>query len=574
MSTNEKYVLMLVERIKTTFENWNTRDEVLESEIYQFLHNIKGTAGSIGVESLSELANERILHVNENGDVSFTKEDWTDLLQSFVEWISVEVENKNEKIENLPIISKDNEEGIKLIDSTVESSIYNDERKINKLGLTEVIRNENKNILLIEDDMKFVGSMIDRLEAEQLHVFVATDINKGLEQVYTMRPSFIMLNHDLINGENIETVNLLIQVAKQIVTTIAFVGNEDTEKNRIDAYKMGAHDYIIKPIVMNVFLPYLNNRLQGRQDVQQMITIDELTGTFNRKYMNEMLMKWINKFEVKKRWFTIAIIDLDHFKHVNDTYGHLVGDEVLKELVNVLKKNIRKDDEIFRFGGEEFIILFPETNEQNANEILTNARIQFSKEQFSANDETFYVTFSAGIMQINRHINSKEKLIEYADQALYRSKAEGRNRVTIYDRESSAELVRKLRVMIVDDDALVREILEDGFNEWKPDREVMVIVDSFEDGIEFLNSDWYVPEDEFIILLDGMMPRMDGIEVLECIRKKYPYKNVVVTMLSARADENNIVKALAHGADDYLFKPFSLTELVARIDRLTRRMIF
>lgn len=383
-----------------------------------------------------------------------------------------------------------------------------------------------------------------------------------------------MCNHELTKDEGDSAVQLLIQVARQTVTTIVFVGEKGTEQDRIQAYEIGATDYLVKPMKIEVFLPYLKNRLQWKQDVQQMITLDELTGVFNRKYMNDTLTRSMNDFRVNGRKFTIAIIDLDYFKQVNDTYGHLVGDKVLKGLVSVLNKTVRKADEIFRFGGEEFVIIFPDTDEQSAYQIITAARIQFSEEVFFTEAETFSVTFSAGLKQVDSKIDSKEKLMDYADRALYLSKAGGRNMVTVHNQAESIEFVRKLRVMIVDDDKLVRAILERGFKEWEPNRDVQVIVEVFKDGVEFLNSDWYNSKDQFIVLLDGMMPRMDGLEVVEQLRAHYPEKNIIVTMLSARSDERNIVQALEHGADDYLLKPFNLAEVIARMDRLTNRMLF
>lgn len=383
-----------------------------------------------------------------------------------------------------------------------------------------------------------------------------------------------MCNHELTKDEGDSAVQLLIQVARQTVTTIVFVGEKGTEQDRIQAYEIGATDYLVKPMKIEVFLPYLKNRLQWKQDVQQMITLDELTGVFNRKYMNDTLTRSMNDFRVNGRKFTIAIIDLDYFKQVNDTYGHLVGDKVLKGLVSVLNKTVRKADEIFRFGGEEFVIIFPDTDEQSAYQIMTAARIEFSEEVFFTEAETFSVTFSAGLKQVDSKIDSKEKLMDYADRALYLSKAGGRNMVTVHNQAESIEFVRKLRVMIVDDDKLVRAILERGFKEWEPNRDVQVIVEVFKDGVEFLNSDWYNSKDQFIVLLDGMMPRMDGLEVVEQLRAHYPEKNIIVTMLSARSDERNIVQALEHGADDYLLKPFNLAEVIARMDRLTNRMLF
>src|SRR5690606_37506875 len=105
------------------------------------------------------------------------------------------------------------------------------------------------------------------------------------------------------------------------------------------------------------------------------------------------------------------------------------------------------------------------------------------------------------------------------------------------------------------------------------DQHVAVIVQSYEDGVQFLESTWYVPDEKYVILLDGMMPKLDGIEVLTKVRSDYPDHNIVITMLSARSSEKNIVQALEKGADDYMLKPFNIPEVMARLHRLAKRML-
>ncbi|MNW60486.1 Response regulator MprA [compost metagenome] len=194
---------------------------------------------------------------------------------------------------------------------------------------------------------------------------------------------------------------------------------------------------------------------------------------------------------------------------------------------------------------------------------------------FWAKQEKFRVTFSGGITEIRALRDDPEELIEDADQALYASKHAGRNQTTLYDEYLPAGKVEQwLKVIVVDDDALIRRIVVQQFKEWEPANIAKVEVSSFVNGAQFLQSEWYSPEDKFIILLDGIMPELDGLEVLKQLRSRYPEVNILVIMLTGRNNQQDIIHALQLGADDYVVKPFHLPELLTRVERLAHRFLF
>ena len=109
------------------------------------------------------------------------------------------------------------------------------------------------------------------------------------------------------------------------------------------------------------------------------------------------------------------------------------------------------------------------------------------------------------------------------------------------------------------------------FSNWKAD-DFDIHIEEFADGLALVESDWYRAEESYMILLDGVMPKMDGLEVLSHIRTQYPHDNIVISMLTSRTNESDIILALKSGADDYIVKPFYAQEVVARVQRLTKRM--
>ncbi|MNP18650.1 Transcriptional regulatory protein WalR [compost metagenome] len=132
---------------------------------------------------------------------------------------------------------------------------------------------------------------------------------------------------------------------------------------------------------------------------------------------------------------------------------------------------------------------------------------------------------------------------------------------------------QKLNVLIVDDDRLIREIVVSQMKQWQPNRNIVVTVKGYEDGSQFIQSDWYSEHEKYIVLLDGIMPEMDGVEVLKEIRHKYPERNIVVAMLTSRVNQTDIIHALQLGADDYIIKPFQIPELISRVERLVDKIL-
>lgn len=128
-----------------------------------------------------------------------------------------------------------------------------------------------------------------------------------------------------------------------------------------------------------------------------------------------------------------------------------------------------------------------------------------------------------------------------------------------------------LNIIIVDDDSLVRKLISKQFSGWKPE-EFDLRIEEYADGASFVESEWYKPEENYMILLDGVMPKMDGLEVLNYLRSHYPHENIIISMLTSRNNESDIVLALKNGADDYITKPFYAQEVLARVQRLTMRM--
>lgn len=185
---------------------------------------------------------------------------------------------------------------------------------------------------------------------------------------------------------------------------------------------------------LSLQVPYLVSQLRILIDraliyrrMQKMSITDYLTNVSNRRHFMERFRQEFNRAKRFNFPLSFIIVDIDHFKKINDTYGHLVGDEILRNVARVLAEKIREIDFIGRYGGEEFVIFLPEAPHDAAIRAAKRLKVAIEKESFKAYDETLNVTISAGVSTYPDFCADKDELIEKADNALYLAKESGRN---------------------------------------------------------------------------------------------------------------------------------------------------
>lgn len=540
----EKYQKMIYERMQEDFRTWEEHEYITEKELYLFLHSLKGTAGTVGLTELSVISSEKIEPLNENGQQQWLTSDWQNYLAPMIE-------------------------GLHFYEKNVATTA---------IEPTDEYKNETKSekefILVIDDDIVFITFIKDLLEKEGYSVLIAHNGQRGLELLYEIKPAMVFLDIKLPDTNGFAILEDILQKVKKEHIVVAMMSADGSPNNRIRAYEMGALDFIAKPIDQGILTSYVTNRINYKNELEQSIVMDELTKMFNRKYMNDRFQQLIQQFNREEEPFAVALLDLDFFKKVNDTYGHLVGDEVLQGFAALVKKVKREQDIACRYGGEEFALLMPNSTADDAYVLLERIRKSIEKKVFSANDVNFQVTVSAGVVEATRTNLHPKKLLEEADQALYHAKQSGRNKTIIFG--SHVEDVQqrmKVTVIIVDDVFIVREMISKHFSTWKSNDKYEIDVLEFSDGVSFLNSNWYTPSGKYIILLDGRMPELDGFDVLKQLRERYPANNVLVSMLTGRSSEQDVIRALECGADDYIVKPFDIQEVSQRIVRLIKRVL-
>lgn len=175
----------------------------------------------------------------------------------------------------------------------------------------------------------------------------------------------------------------------------------------------------------------ITERRQLKESLQKQASTDELTGISNRRHFLQLAPGELSRAFRLSHSLAIAIMDVDHFKYINDTYGHATGDQILVAFAQICQKNIRAIDLFARFGGDEFVLLFPETDGEQAREIVERVRLALGAQPVDLGGSLVPITISAGVVSMANHLEALDTLLQRADQALYEAKETGRDRVVI-----------------------------------------------------------------------------------------------------------------------------------------------
>jgi two-component system, cell cycle response regulator len=197
----------------------------------------------------------------------------------------------------------------------------------------------------------------------------------------------------------------------------------------VDEYVLRDGDFIKVGRCIFKFLSGDNIENAYHEEIYRLTTIDGLTQIYNKRYFIETLEREIGRAHRYRRDLSLIMFDIDHFKKINDSYGHLAGDHVLKQLASVIRSRIRREDILSRYGGEEFAIILPEIDSYNALQFAEKIRSLVEMASFKFEDADIPVTISIGVASLQPELQEPHEFIRVADEQMYRAKERGRNRV-------------------------------------------------------------------------------------------------------------------------------------------------
>ncbi|MFL1449128.1 diguanylate cyclase domain-containing protein [Pseudomonas tritici] len=279
-------------------------------------------------------------------------------------------------------------------------------------------------VLLVEDsktDAYLAFTYMQSVGIEVMHIRGAVEVLDAIEH---FQPDLIISDLHMPECEGDQMARIIRQ-DREATMPIIFLSAEGNSEKQLIAVAAGADGFIKKPLHKEPFIRVLKSTIRRSVALENRMRRDPLTNLLNRVQFDTNMRRLAERTEL----CALAILDIDHFKNVNDTYGHPVGDQVICRLAKLLEDGVRNTDFIGRMGGEEFALLMPECSLENASEVVNRLRVLFAQVMFrSEAGVEFYCQFSAGIVALSHDSTNSYKS---ADDALYESKKMGRNRVTV-----------------------------------------------------------------------------------------------------------------------------------------------
>lgn len=284
-------------------------------------------------------------------------------------------------------------------------------------------------VLVVDDSPNFAKFYADVLEHSGMKTRTLTDPMRIIEALSEFQPDLILLDMYMPDCTGVELARVLRQQEAYVSVPIVYLSAENNVNRQLDAMTSGADDFLQKPIEPEHLVASIRARTDRHAQLRSYIVKDSLTNLLNHSRLREALDVELARAERSGSPVSFAMIDIDHFKSINDRYGHPVGDHVLRALARMLNQRLRKTDIAGRYGGEEFGVVLSDTDAATAVRVIDVLREDFSQIRHLANADTeFRVTFSAGIAEFPA-IRGVNALSRAADVALYEAKRKGRNRV-------------------------------------------------------------------------------------------------------------------------------------------------
>ncbi|MCY1498251.1 Chemotaxis response regulator protein-glutamate methylesterase [compost metagenome] len=299
--------------------------------------------------------------------------------------------------------------------------------------LTRVAQYEPYRVLVVDDSRAQATHTERVLNSAGIVTRTLTEPILALQELAEFQPDLIILDMYMPECSGTELAKVIRQHERYVSVPIIYLSAEDDLNKQLDAMSEGGDDFLTKPIKPRHLIATVRTRATRARSLKARMVRDSLTGLFNHTHTLQLLEDASSRARRDGKPLCFAMLDIDHFKKVNDTYGHPMGDRVIKSLALFLKQRLRKTDHIGRYGGEEFAVVLPDTDAATAVRVLDDIRRRFAEIHYPAQPLDLTCTFSCGIAQLEDDLDGAN-LSKRADEALYAAKHGGRNRVEVYPR--------------------------------------------------------------------------------------------------------------------------------------------
>jgi diguanylate cyclase (GGDEF)-like protein len=295
------------------------------------------------------------------------------------------------------------------------------------LDLVQTNEQEQYRVLVVEDSRVAVALIQRTLAQHDIDTQAINDPGRLLDALESYRPDLILMDMYMPRFNGVEATRALRQMTAYSSLPIVYLSGESEVGMQVEALRLGGDQFLIKPFNPVLLAAVVKTRIERFRETQRSTRLDGLTGLLNHTAAKSRLEAMVAQ-HTTRRALAVAMIDIDYFKAINDTYGHPVGDQVIRGLAWLLKGRLRSIDLVGRYGGEEFLIALPDVSPEQARSVIDRIREDFSALPHAHPGGALYATFSAGIAS-HPMVDTAPGLTEAADEALLQAKRLGRNRV-------------------------------------------------------------------------------------------------------------------------------------------------
>ncbi|MDQ2695511.1 MAG: response regulator [Pseudomonadota bacterium] len=419
-------------------------------------------------------------------------------------------------------------------------------------------RSATAHILAVDDDPQVLALLRSLLAPQDMRLTALEDPRQFWETLREAGPDLLILDMEMPYLSGIELCRVVRNDPRwrtlPVLFMTAFASAEVVQR----LFAAGADDFVAKPIVGPELVARINNRLERARLLREVAETDPLTGLANRHKSVQELERLLHLAARQSQPLSLAVVDLDRLKEINDRHGHAGGDQVLRRVGELLLESFRGEDVVARWGGKEIIVGMYAMPRSGGVHRLAELLETLRRESFTdADGRTFGVTFSVGVAEYPADAPDLQSLYQAADRALHAAKQSGRDRVL----PAGWQPARDADVVLVEDDealvGLLRHALETRGLRVRLLGDGQAAVDALGGPDPRLRAR--------LILLDVDLPGLNGLAVLRRLARDGVLRRSKVIVLTGRSTESEVLEALTLGAVDHVAKPFSLPVLMQRI---------
>ncbi|MGE5453123.1 MAG: diguanylate cyclase [Acidobacteriota bacterium] len=295
------------------------------------------------------------------------------------------------------------------------------------LDLVQNFEQEKHRVLVVEDSRVAVALIQRTLAQHGIDSHAIRDPGTLFDVLESYRPDLVLMDMFMPRFNGVEATRVLRQMSAYSTIPIVYLSGTSDVGMQVEALRLGGDQFLTKPFNPVLLAAVVKTKIERFRETQRSTRLDGLTGLFNHTAAKSRLNAMVSQLP-EHGSLTVAMIDIDHFKAINDSYGHPVGDQVIRALAWLLKGRLRSSDLIGRYGGEEFLIALPGVSPEQACSVIERIRLDFSSLPHAHPGGALHATFSAGVASFPL-LDTASRLTEAADAALLQAKRLGRNRV-------------------------------------------------------------------------------------------------------------------------------------------------